>query len=292
MQNKRVYCHTIGFLATSFLTQTLLAQEAVVADSKKSTPPASMQPAALPAQTWVWDKNPIPVVLPVGGERRIDFPTAVEFQAPADAAGFVKVDPLGDGTLYVHSLKPFQPTRFRARTPDGTTYFLDISASAAGQSQPLVIVDPHADKTVRSGGIVDAEQQSTGNLIIPAPASVGVDQLVQTAFRCVYGPSRFCASPNGVNRAELKGGSLPLYQTGELATVPVAAWRATTESGDQFATLVQLTNRAQDIVVVDPRRFNGHFSAAAFLFGRIAPGHDSYAVLVSDQPIDQAVSHE
>jgi len=230
-----------------------------------------------------WRKVPIELVLPVGTERRIDFPGPVRIGLPESLSPLLRVQSVAD-SVYLLAHGPFGPTRVMVRAIDsGRIYLLDLSASEApGTSdQPVVILDPEAegadDPSDRVGG-----ETSTG-------PSYGYVALTRFAAQQLYAPTRLLHDPPGVVRVPVRRDPVALVRGGMVSAEPLVAWRA----GGLYLTALKLTNRTAEPLTLDPRTLRGDWLTATFQHGRLQPAGnetDATAVyLISARPFETAL---
>ena len=94
------------------------------------------QPVEL-AEHRVWNKTPIHIVLPVGVERRIDFPLRINLQVPRSVRDFSERIQISEsGSIYWVAAKSFGRQRVNAITDTGYSYILDIEARPQGHHRP------------------------------------------------------------------------------------------------------------------------------------------------------------
>jgi len=158
-------------LLTVLMALLLLAQGAARAESE--------MPELIP-----WQKVPIKLVLPVGTERRIDFPRPVKIGVPESLSPLLRVQSVAD-SVYLLAHEPFGPTRVMVRAIDsGRIWLLDISASdaPATSGQPVAILDPEAEGADDAGDRVGGDTN--------AGPSYGYVALTRFAAQQLYAPAR------------------------------------------------------------------------------------------------------
>lgn len=211
----------------------------------------------------VWDKSPIKVTLPVGRERRIDFPVpGNKFEVPEMLLHKSKpIQMREDGSIYWTALEPFESTRVQFLTPTGYSYFLDVEAIDDSKAKhkildrPLVIIDTRVkqndDKSRDDDGLASAKRLDYDYV-----------DLIRLASQSIYGPERLIKKLPGVSRIGVDPCAVRLYRGSQLVTEPIAQWKANTVPS-QYVTAIRVTSNALEDVVFDPRRIRGEFVAAA-----------------------------
>lgn len=226
----------------------------------------------------VWNKTPIHIILPVGKERRIDFPLAIKLQVPASIqARSKRIQVAEDGSVYWLATKPFKIHRVNAITDTGYSYILDVEARKNGSSNPIVIVDNRIKKS------------NTGAHLQRKYNYDYVD-MVRFAAQSIYAPERLIRKLPGIHRVQLDTSALQLVKGGNLITEPMAEWMAPTVPS-LYVTAVRVTSNSLYKVILDPRLLRGDFLAASAQHAYVNPvGNDGDTTtwyLVSRQPFDE-----
>lgn len=240
--------------------------------------------ASVPVENWAmsadnaprhvhWQNIPIPVVLTVGEERRIQFQAPVSVGVPAWLQARLRTQTVS-GSVYLLAHASFAETRVLVRELDqGQTYLLDIRAGQETSSNEPIVVETQAniESTPASGSIT-------------SPGTHGYVSLTRFAAQQLFAPLRLLSPMTGVARVPVQQDSVFLLPNDAIEATPLMAWRA----GNLFVTAVKLRNRSADAQVLDPRVMRGDWLAATFQHARLLPaGHvaDSTAVyLISAQP--------
>jgi integrating conjugative element protein (TIGR03749 family) len=243
--------------------------------------PAQAEEASAPEHV-VWDKTPIQLSLPLGTERRIDFPVPIKLEAPGEVVAASKpIQIREDGSVYWTATQAFAPVRVKAITFTGYSYFLDVEARKGAPSHPLVVLDDRvpADET---DPVVQARQR-------PQYQYDDVD-LVRFAAQNVYAPLRLIKALPGVIQVPVPEQASGLYRGHELTIEPMAQWRSPT-APSRYVTTLRVTSNALQAVVFDPRRLRGQWLSAASQHAVIHPagtdGDTTIWYLVSAQPFEE-----
>lgn len=236
----------------------------------------------------VWNNIPIKVVLPVGIERRIDFPVPVKIEWPDSIRDKTRNLQLREnGSVYWTAEESFPLTRVNVFALSGESWLLDVEARPEASARTLAIVDDRfTDDRVPAAGNAAGRSSKKG----PAYDYDAVD-LVRFAAQQLYAPRRLVKPLPGVVRVPVSTTDLPLYRGGTLRTAPIAQWKSPGVS-PMFVTAVRVTAEALDAVDLDPRYLRGDWLSAAPQHGRVEPvgeaGNTTVWYLVSSRPFDEA----
>lgn len=223
----------------------------------------------------IWKNIPIRVILPVGEERRLDFPVTVKIEWPRGVEEKTeRLQIRENGSVYWTARESFEKRRVNVVTFTGETYLLDVEAIEGASARTLVILD---DRFPPSG------KKKTGRARTTA-AYDGVD-LVRYASQMLYAPRRVVDSLPGVVQIPVSTADVPLYKGGELRTAPIAQWKA---PGSLYVTAVRVTSDSMDPVILDPRFLRGEWISATPQHGQVAesgaPDDTTAWYLVSERP--------
>jgi len=241
--------------------------------------PVLSQPVEL-LEHRVWNKTPIHIVLPVGKERRIDFPLSIQLQVPASIKVMSeRIQITESGSVYWIASKSFKKQRVNAITDTGYSYVLDIEARPKGHQHPIAIVDERIPKQDTSTG------QSSG----PVYDYDYVD-LARFASQSVYAPERLIKPLPGIRRITVESEHLSLVKGADLITEPMAQWVVPTIPS-LYVTAVRVTSNILKPITLDPRLLRGDFLAASSQHSRVnAAGEEGDTTtwyLISAQPFDE-----
>ncbi len=241
----------------------------------------------------VWDKTPIKVTLPVGIERRIDFPVSgSKFEVPEKLLHKSKpIQMREDGSVYWTALEPFSFERVQFITATGYSYFLDVQAvdnkkgAYSGLERPLVIVDTRVKQN-------DDKEKDAQGLASAKKLNYDYVDLARLAAQSIYGPERLIKNLPGVTRIGVDPCPVKLYRGGQLVTEPIAQWKANTVPS-LYVTAIRVTSNALEDVVWDPRRIRGEFVAVStqhtLVKAAMEEGDTTTWYLVSGKPFKDAV---
>lgn len=228
----------------------------------------------------VWDKTPINIVLPVGEERRIDFPISINLQLPNHVQQFSKrIQITESGSVYWIATKSFKKVRVNAVTETGYSYILDVEARPNGHKHPIEILDDRIPK------------KTTGtSQINSSPLDYDYVDLGRFASQSIYAPERLIKPLKGIKRIEVDSSEKNLVKGGDFITEPMAQWMVETIPS-LYVTAVRVTSNSLKTEILDPRLIRGDFVAASSQHKHINPaGHDGDTTtwyLISNQPFDE-----
>jgi len=232
----------------------------------------------------VWDRSPIQIVLPVGQERRIDFPVPIHLEMPRalqDASKPIQIRE--DGSVYWTAIKPFEKTRVKVLTHTGYSYFLDVSAKKNGHDHHVVIVDNRISKAVEDAVALGVARQYQYDYV----------DLARFAAQSVYAPLRLIKPLPGVAQVGIETEEVPLYRGRDLLTQPMAQWKSPTVPAF-YVTAVRVTSNALEAIVFDPRLLRGDWLTASAQHAVVHPagedGDTTTWYLISKAPFSEVLS--
>lgn len=249
----------------------------------------SIQPSKEIVDHVVWNNVPITLVLPVGIERRIDFPTAVDVEWPDDVRQNTQnLQIRENGSVYWTAGKVFVRQRVNVFSRDGTgrSWLLDVEARGESSARTLVVLDDRFDdgedekNALRLSGSRGGHQYD------------GVD-LVRFAAQNLYAPSKRLVKPlPGVVRVPVETSDVPLFRGGDLRSSPIAQWKAPGVPA-LYATAVRITSDSLDPVILDPRNLRGNWISATPQHGAVSPagepGSTTVWYLLSSRPFEESI---
>lgn len=241
-----------------------------------------------PQQHIVWDgETPIKIILPVGKERIIRFPTVVElgYDRSVLSSSLLQAQNNND-TLYLTASQAFTTQRVKIKLiVSDKIIYLDLSAQNQGASSTpldIVIKDP-------------VENFSENNLAELNSDAANINYLTLTRFAAqqLYAPQRLLTElPANIYRTPMHTHrTIPLFLDGSVMAMPLASWRG----GDLTVTAVLLRNLLKQQIDLDPRNLCGSWRAASFFpqnhLARAGDSRDSTTVfLVSNGAFADAIS--
>lgn len=246
-------------------------------------------------ETVVWDRNPIRIHLPVGSERRIDFPVEVKINIPNDLVDLLRVTPTKEGTVFFKADADFDTNRLIAFDLQGENqYLLDVSASRDAPKNPISIYDSRIASSTQVVAKVTADQEAVSAGLQRDAVFYDEVDMVRVASRQFYGPSRLATLPPGFGSAKAPSEKVQIYTGENLVTNVKASWRAPTYGGHLYVTAVEVRNHSSHEVRPDPRRISARLTAMTPQHAWLAPaGNYPYDMtmwyLVSDRPFGEVL---
>ncbi|MEW8048427.1 MAG: TIGR03749 family integrating conjugative element protein [Candidatus Thiodiazotropha sp.] len=251
-------------------------------------PQLSVGENAASSEHIVWDRSPIQVILPVGEERRIDFPVPINLDVPQEAVKLSKpIQVREDGSVYWTALQSFNTLRVQAITFTGYSYFLDVSAKKGASTHPIVILDDRVpddeDKKADTKKRLSYEYDDA--------------DLIQYAAQNNYAPARLVKSMPGVTRIPVSplACSEHLYRFHPLSYEPIAQWQSPAVP-TRYVTAVRVHSQTANEIVFDPRLLRGDWIAASAQHTVLGPagtdGDNTTWYLVSDRPFEEVCQQQ
>lgn len=216
-----------------------------------------------------WERLPLAVPLVVGQERVIFIDRNVKVGMDRALSGKLRVQSAG-GAVYLLALQEIPPSRLQLQVAEtGEIVLVDIAAAPGEQAlEPVRIL--LGDQTEQDGpnGSKGGEGGEGEGAQHPPRTPVPV-ALTRYAAQSLYAPLRTVEALPGVRRVPVKlKDELPtLLPTAPVVSRAVAAWRL----DDFWVTAMQLSNRGQHPIDLDPRQLQGQFYAATFQHTTLGP---------------------
>jgi len=227
----------------------------------------------------LWDKTPIKFTIPIGTERRIDFPVSVEIQAPRRIIEASKpIQNREDGSIYWTANEAFDTTRIKILTTTGYSYLVDITAKEGAPTHPIVILD---DRMPKNNTTLSKKKNYNYDYV----------DITQMAMKNIYAPIRLTRILPGVTKQSVPNHAHPLYRGGDVITEPMTQWKSPSIP-TFYVTAVRVTSNSLNETVFDPRLLRGDFLAASAQHPVIYPvgneGSTTTWYLVSANPFIEA----
>lgn len=241
-------------------------------------------PASLGDEAIVWERAPIIVTLPIGKERFVSFPSAVQLgydkNRLPDSVLRVEND---HQTLYLMARKSFPITRVEVKLATGEIILMDISATDRGDDNPIDVVFP---KFIQS--IDTSSYTSQGSY------DLDYVSLTRYAIQQLYAPTRLLTDSSTIIRFPMQTTYVvPLFYDGSVSSMPLASWR----QNNNYVTALLVKNRLHELLRLDPRLLCGDWKAATFFpqetlasQGTPIDKDTSTLFVVSDRPFSEAMS--
>jgi integrating conjugative element protein (TIGR03749 family) len=232
---------------------------------------------------------PVRVVMAVGVERLVTFPSAVAFRTPEGFDQMVQMQII-ERTAYLRPLAAFQSLRVVAEDlTTGRQIPIDLVADArtskALATRPMEVVVPSASRVVAGAEAgQEAQPARTRAPEVPALDMVG---LTRYAAQSLYAPRRLIPTVPGVQQVPVTAAPVEgLYRGWKLETTPIAAWR----SGSLYVTAVRFTNLDAQVHDIDLQDLRGQWMAATSQHTRLLAGGSDWdtttVYLVCERPFE------
>ena len=213
-------------------------------------------------RTVIWTNDPITLVLPIGKEVRVTFPTDVVLQIPAGLSDKLSSMAPNQQMVYWTANEQMEKSRVIATSTDNeTVYLLDLIANDSGVDEAIRLEDParvssnNSNQSAASEAASNNSQQADTQLSDPS-------EIVLTRFasQSLYAPRRLVPSNGEIQQAHAKiPNNFPLIKSenGEVFRYEVVgAW---TGYG-HYITAVMVVNESAISVRFNPGLVHGNFS--------------------------------
>lgn len=246
----------------------------------------------------VWDEKPLTIILPVGQEVRVTFPTDVQVQVPLGISEKLTSLAPNAKIIYWTASEAFTSSRVIATASDGgTVYVVDIAAEMTAVKDDIVIEDParipaHESSGTKTSSQHDDEISDEGLLEDPA-------EIVLTRFasQTLYAPSRLIPSDSRISPVNYLAinKEFPLLQSGHGEHVQVAVIGSWAGFG-RYITAVLITNQSPVGFSFDASRIRGNFthitSQHIFIGPKSSLEDRTTVYLVSENPFAEALTED
>jgi integrating conjugative element protein (TIGR03749 family) len=254
----------------------------------------------------VWDEKPLTVILPVGQELRVSFPTDVNVQVPLGISEKLTSLAPNPKMIYWTATEEFSSARIIATALDGgTVYVIDVAADKHAAKDDIVIEDParvtsnktltpenHHISTNANSDTANDESISEDNLEDPAEIL-----LTRFASQTLYAPSRLIPTDARISPVSFLAihKDFPFLQSGHGEQVAVNVVGAWTGFG-RYITAVLIVNQTPIAFEFDASRVRGnftHITAQYLQLGAKGSLTDRTTLyLVSDIPFAEALTED
>lgn len=262
----------------------------------------------------IWEGDPIQVDIPLGKERRIDFPEPiVEFNIKPEHAQLSEFMLSPNGTLLWKPNAPYESIRTRAISMTGSHYIVDFSSQndpEFGSTQTIKIIDPV------TGGMDGIQKKSNSMSILPddyvqeyvqeskplprdipdflvknkASNTPDFVQITRFAMSHYTGSSRLIPKIQAtvVNAPNPPRNWMRIFGD-RVQTRTLSSWKI----GKFYATSIMVRNISPMALEFDPRALRGSFVYSAMmnplLQSKGTVGDEGLLVVISHKPFKDAV---
>ena len=247
----------------------------------------------------VWEEKPMTLILPVGQEVRVTFPTDVQVQVPLGISEKLTSLAPNPKMIYWTASEAFTNARIIATARDGgTVYVIDVAAEMSALKEDIVIEDP-ARISLSDTGSVNAAQPKEKNDAEDEDALENPAEIILTRFasQTLYAPSRLMpvdARISPVNYLAISK-EFPLLQSGQGEQVSVNVVGSWSGFG-HFITAVLIVNQSPVGFNLDASRVRGNFthitSQHLFVGPKDSREDRTTLYLVSDAPFAEALTED
>lgn len=248
----------------------------------------------------VWEDKPLSLVLPIGQEVRVTFPTDVDIQVPLAVSEKLTSLAPNSRMIYWTPSDAFPSGRILATAKDGhTVYVIDLSADKSAIKEDIVIEDPSrvsiTQPTISTQTISTSDSQSgEESETLEDPAEI---ILTRFASQSLYAPTRLVPSDARIAATKIKplDKNFPLLQSGHGEIVSVNVVGAWTGFG-KFVTAVLIVNQSPITFEFDASRVRGNFTHITAQHLHIGPKSTltdrTTLYLISDVPFAEALTED
>ncbi len=243
-------------------------------------------------RTLVWNKTPITLVIPVGEEVRLTWPTDVNIQIPMAIASSLETLAPNQRVVYWKAASTFDAARVIATSLDNeTVYLIDLVASDKASAAPVRLEDP--DRLLNQPNEAQAQWQAAVSDVQQLEDPVEVI-LTRFASQSLYAPRRLVPISTQISR--LPGAAIPAdiplirSQASERYRVEVVgSWAGF----GRYITAVMVINQSDFSVRVHPGWVQGNFSHITSQHLALAPRGSledrTTLYLISSVPFESAI---
>ncbi|AQT61900.1 integrating conjugative element protein [Cellvibrio sp. PSBB023] len=252
---------------------------------------------AFAERTVVWNKFPITIVLPVGEEIRVSFPTDITLQVPMEVTERLESLAPNQRVVYWKATEAFDTVRVIATATDNdSVYLIDLVGQHGATAEPLYIEDP--DRVIAQKAAQQTEALSE-SVTSPSIEQLDPPEILLTRFasQTLYAPRRLMPVNPDINAQPVPTitANFPLMrsQSGEQYQYSiVGAWAGY----GRFITAVMVENKSPVSVQINPGLINGnftHITAQHLYLGAAGTLEDRTTLyLISDAPFTAAVMED
>jgi integrating conjugative element protein (TIGR03749 family) len=247
----------------------------------------------------VWDEKPMTLILPVGQEVRVTFPTDVQVQVPLGISEKLTSLAPNPKMIYWTASEAFTNARIIATARDGgTVYVIDVAAEMSALKEDIVIEDP-ARISLSDTGPANTAQPKEKNDAEDEDALEDPAEIILTRFasQTLYAPSRLMpvdARISPVNYLAISK-TFPLLQSGQGEQVSVNVVGSWSGFG-HFITAVLIVNQSPVGFNLDASRVRGNFthitSQHLFVGPKGSREDRTTLYIVSDVPFAEALTED
>lgn len=249
----------------------------------------------------VWDEKPMTIILPVGQEVRVTFPTDVQVQVPLGVSEKLTSLAPNPKMIYWTASEEFTSSRIIATAKDGgTVYVVDIAAEKNALKEDVLIEDPARvsvndpikPKATSSSANDSASENDEQALEDPAEII-----LTRYASQTLYAPSRLIPVDSRIAQVNYLAISkdFPLLQSGYGEHVSVSVVGSWAGFG-RYITAILIINQSPVGFQFDASRVRGnftHITSQHLYIGAKGTLEDRTTIyVVSENPFAEALTED
>lgn len=228
--------------------------------------------------------TPIKIQLPVGEERHvvIKFAHTLNVGVPAESSSKLNLQIIGN-QIWLTAMAPFE----------------NIRVVVLARPRERIIFDISASESYTDTDQISVYMKSDNDQIEERQPHYGFAALTRWATQQLYSPKRLLTELPGVIELPVSDEHVDLFRCGDRAptlcaggvsATPVASW----QTPSHFVTAVQISNKLDEPITLDPRELKGAWRTASFIHSRLGKhgySNDSTVlVLISDFPFSDSTS--
>ncbi len=213
----------------------------------------------------VWNEKPLTIILPVGQELRVSFPTDVNVQVPLGISEKLTSLAPNPKMMYWTATEAFSSARIIATASDGkTVYVIDVAADKNAGKEDIVIEDPARVVVEQPAASINRQAANTSNAtndddeVLEDPAEI---LLTRFASQTLYAPSRLIPTDTRISPVNFLHihHDFPLLQSGHGEQVSVNVVGSWSGFG-RYVTAVLIVNQTPVSFEFDASRVRGNFT--------------------------------
>lgn len=250
----------------------------------------------------VWDEKPMTIILPVGQEVRVTFPTDVQVQVPLGVSEKLTSLAPNPKMIYWTASEEFTSSRIIATAKDGrTVYVVDIAAEKNALKEDVLIEDPARVSVSESNKskvpVSSANSDSTSDDDIQALEDPAEIILTRYASQTLYAPSRLMPLDPRIHQVNYLaiGKEFPLLQSGHGEHVSVSVVGSWAGFG-RYITAILIINQSPIGFQFDASRVRGnftHITSQHLYIGAKGTLEDRTTIyVVSENPFAEALTED
>lgn len=190
----------------------------------------------------IWNKNAIDISIPVGKDRRIEFPTSVEVSVDESMSQKIEIVNIRGGSVFIKPLDKMENVKVIFNDMSNKNYWvIRISTSNKAHTHPVRIND------VRSVEDINSKNTKNSDKILD-PIS-----LIRFASTQFYGPERLKMEDSRISGSYINMGEIDFYSIFGVNQTVHGVWNAEIAGEKLYVTAILVENTLSESVILDPR---------------------------------------